>query len=148
MTTTTRPRQMSRVTSTAYSQKGILTNRYPHLQWERMHPNAIPITSYHERNSTSYGTRIETLLGYASEEGIVARDESVVDFNFFVDAVIPTNKALLVITDDGNLRATWRKQHSRLSLEFIGGPHSSLCRAHCDGLHQNNVRRFRTMFVR
>ena len=114
MTITARPRRTDPVTSTA-------RNRYLRLQNERTLRNAVPISDYHERNSRSYTRRIETLFGYASEEGIVARDESVKDFNFFVDAVIPTDKAMLAITDDGHLRATWRKQHGRLSLEFIGG---------------------------
>ena len=121
MTITARPRQMDPVTSTAYSWQGIRSNRYSRWQNERTQRNAVPIPDYHERNSRSYGRRIETLIGYASEEGIVARDESVKDFTFFVDAVIPTDKAMLAITDDGHLRAIWRKQHSRLSLEFIGG---------------------------
>ena len=121
MTTTARPQLMRPVTSTAYSWRGILSNRYVQLRNKGTQCNVSPTYGYHERNSSSYGRRIETLFGYASEEGIVARDESVRDFNFFVDAVIPTDKAMLAITDDGHLRATWRKQYSRLSLEFIGG---------------------------
>ena len=121
MNTTARPQQMDPVTPTAYSWQGIRRNRYLRLRNERTQRNAVPISDYHERNSKSYGRRIETLFGYASEEGIVAHDESVKDFTFFVDAVIPTEKAMLAITDDGHLRGTWRKQHSRLSLEFIGG---------------------------
>ena len=121
MTNTARPQQMGPMTSTAYSCQGIRRNGYSRWRNERTQRNSVPIPDYHERNSRSYGRRIETLFGYASEEGIVARDESVKDFNFFVDAVIPTDKAMLAITDDGHLRATWRKQPSRLSLEFIGG---------------------------
>ena len=121
MTGTARSPQMDPVTSTAYSRQGTLRNRYSRWRNERTQRNAVPIPDYNERNSRSYGRRIETLFGYASEEGIIARDESVKDFSFFVDAVIPTDKAMLAITDDGHLRATWRKQHSRLSLEFIGG---------------------------
>ena len=115
MTTTARLQQMGPVTSTAYT-----WHRLSRLRNERAECNAVPIPDYNEGNSRSYERRIETLFGYASEEGISARDESVRDFKFFVDAVVPTDKALLAITDDGHLRATWRKQHSRLSLEFIG----------------------------
>lgn len=121
MTITARPQQMDPVTSTAYSWQGILRNRYSRLRNKNTLRNAVPISDYHEGNSRSYRWRIEALLGYSSEEGIVARDESVKDYSFFVDAVIPTDKAMLAITDDGHVRATWRKQHSRLSLEFIGG---------------------------
>ena len=121
MTITARPRQTDPVTSTAYSRQGILRTRYSRWRNEHTQRSAVPIPDYHERNSRSYVRRIETLFGYASEEGIVARDESVKDFNFFVDAVIPTDKAMLAMTDDGHLRATWRERHSRLSLEFIGG---------------------------
>ena len=121
MTNTARPPQMAPVTSTAYSRQWIRRNRHSRWRNERTQRNAVPIPDYHERNSRSYGRRIETLFGYASEEGFVARDESVKDFGFFVDAVIPTEKAMLAIMDDGYLRATWRKQPSRLSLEFIGG---------------------------
>ena len=77
--------------------------------------------NYNEKNSGSYEPRISTLLSYASEEGIRASDESIRDFNFFVDTVVPTSKALLIIMDNGNLRATWKAEgRKRLSLEFVG----------------------------
>ena len=38
----------------------------------------------------------------------------------FVDTTIPTDKAMLIIMDNGNLRATWREDRTRLSLEFTG----------------------------
>ncbi|MYC34108.1 MAG: hypothetical protein F4X64_13155 [Chloroflexi bacterium] len=82
--------------------------------------DAAPVSDYNEENSKGYERRIETFLGYASEEGISARDESKKDFNLFVDTTIPTDKAMLIIMDNGNLRATWREDRSRLSLEFIG----------------------------
>ena len=82
--------------------------------------NVVPVSDYHEENSRSYARRIDTLLGYASEEGIGARDGSKKDFNLFVDTTIPTDKAMLIIMDNGNLRATWKEDRKRLSLEFIG----------------------------
>ena len=120
MTTTMRPRQMSPVTSTAYSREGIRRSRYSQRRFEHTQRSAVPIPDYHEENSKSYGRRIDTLLGYASEEGIDARDESKNDFKFFVDTVIPTDKAMLIVMDNGNLRATWRGDQNRLSLEFVG----------------------------
>ena len=82
--------------------------------------NVVPVSDYHEENSRSYERRIDTLLGYASEEGIGSRDGSNKDFNLFVDTTIPTDKAMLIIMDNGNLRATWKEDRKRLSLEFIG----------------------------
>ena len=121
MTTTARPAQMDPVTTTAYSRQRILRNRYPRWRIGRPQLNSVPIPGYHEENSKSYRRRIDTLLGYASEEGIDVRDESKRDFDFFVDTVIPTDKAMLIVMDNGNLRATWREDHNRLSLEFVGG---------------------------
>ena len=120
MTTTGRSRQMGALTSTANSLRGSFNTK--HLRWrhERASRNVVPVFDYHEENSKSYERRIETLLGYASEEGIVARDETRTDLNLFVDTTIPTSKAMLIIMDNGNLRATWREDRSRLSLEFIG----------------------------
>ena len=143
MTLTARPKQMDPVTSSAYPRQGILRSGY-----SRHTPrNAVPIPDYDERNSRSYWRRIETLFGHASEEGIVARDESVKDFNFFVDAIVPTGKAMLAITDNGHLRATWRKQHSRLSLEFIGGRMIHYVVLIVTERHRKGVRGFRKMFV-
>ncbi len=111
MTATLRSRQMVPLTSTTNSFRG---------RRERGPRNVAPISDYNEENSRSYEKRIDTLLGYASEEGISARDESKKDFDLFVDTTIPTDKAMLIIMDNGNLRATWREDRSRLSLEFIG----------------------------
>ena len=120
MTTTARSRQMGPLTSTTNRLQGNVNTRYLRSRHERTPRDVVPVSDYHEENSKSYERRIETLLGYASEEGISARDESKKDFNLFVDTTIPTDKAMLIIMDNGNLRATWREDRSRLSLEFIG----------------------------
>lgn len=111
MTATVRSRQTVPLTSTTNSLRG---------RRERARRNVAPVSHYNEENSKSYERRIDTLLGYASEEGISARDESRKGFDFFVDTTIPTDKAMLIMMDNGNLRATWREDRSRLSLEFIG----------------------------
>ena len=121
MTPTARPWQAEPITATAYSRQEIIENRYLRSRSGHAQRNTISAPTYHEGNSKSYRRRIDTLLGYASEEGIVARNESKKDFNLFVDTVIPTNKAMLIIMDNGHLRATWKEDLSRLSLEFIGG---------------------------
>lgn len=111
------------MTTTAYSRKTKpLTSTVggSRLKYEPTLRRVAPGSRYHEKNSRGYRERIDTLLGHASEEGIVARDESRTDFNLFVDTTIPTSKAMLVILDNGNLRATWRECRSRLSLEFTG----------------------------
>lgn len=79
-----------------------------------------PIRDYSEKNSRGYEPRVSTLLGHASEENIAVSDMSIKDFNFFVDAIAPSDKAMLAITDDGHIRGTWREQRNRLSLEFMG----------------------------
>ena len=120
MTTTARSRQMGPLTSTTNILRGSFNTKYLRWRHERAPRNVVPVSDYHEENSKSYERRIATLLGYASEEGIGARDESKKDFDLFVDTAIPTDKAMLIIMDNGNLRATWREDRSRLSLEFIG----------------------------
>ena len=120
MTTTARSRQIGPLTSTTNKSRGSSNTRHLIRRHERVPRNAVPVSDYHEENSKSYARRIDTLLGYASEEGIGSRDESKKDFDFFVDTTIPTDKAMLIIMDNGNLRATWREDRSRLSLEFMG----------------------------
>ena len=120
MTTTARYRQMSPLTSTTNSLRGRSNAKYLRWRYEGASHDSAPVFDYREENSKGYERRIETLLGYASEEGISARDESKRDFNLFVDTSIPTDKAMLIIMDNGNLRATWREDRSRLSLEYMG----------------------------
>ena len=120
MTTTVRSRQTRPLTPTANSVLKNSNTRPLRRRHKLASLNAALVSDYHEGNSRSYERRIETLLGHASEEGIGAHDESRKDFNLFVDTVIPTAKAMLIIMDNGNLRATWREDRSRLSLEFIG----------------------------
>ena len=109
-TTTARPRQAT--LRTRISER--------HQENTSLMPGATLNLAALGRNSKRYEQRIETLLGYASEEDIVASNASIRDFNLFVDAIIPTDKAMLAIMDNGHLRATWRKHRTRLSLEFIG----------------------------
>ena len=77
MTTTARSRQMGPLTSTTNSLRGRSNARYLRRRYEGVPRDAAPVSDYHEENSKGYERRIETLLGYASEEGISARDESV-----------------------------------------------------------------------
>lgn len=120
MTTTARPRQMRPLTPTAGSLREISGNDHLRRRYEYVPRNVVPVSDHREENNKVYRHRIGTLLGHASEEGITARDESVKDFNLFVDIAVPTDKAMLIIMDNGNLRATWREGLSRLSLEFTG----------------------------
>ena len=69
--------------------------------------------------SETYQIRLNTLIEYALEENIQVKEESIQNFNLFVDTVIKSDKAMLVITDDGNLRATWKNSKNRLSIEFM-----------------------------
>ena len=120
MTTTARSRQMEPLTSTTNRPPRSFNTKYLIRRHERVPRNEAPASDYHEEHSRSYARRINTLLGYASEEGIGARDGSMKDFNLFVDTTILTDKAMLIIMDNGDLRATWKEDRKRLSLEFIG----------------------------
>ena len=83
--------------------------------------NTTPKSDILELRSPRYRKRVETLMGYASEEGITVNNPSVKDFEQFVDVVISTSKAMLVVMDNGNVRAIWKNSHSRLGVEFRGG---------------------------
>ena len=77
------------------------------------------MTQISDENSV-YEKRIETLRGCATEEGITVNETSVEDFRLFVGHIWPSNRAQLILTDDGNLRAIWKEHPSRLGLEFTG----------------------------
>ena len=68
-----------------------------------------------------YDKRIETLRGYAAEEGISVNETSVEAFRQFVEVVVHSTKALLIVMDNGNLRAVWKEDGSHLGLQFLGG---------------------------
>ena len=72
--------------------------------------------------SSRYGKRVETLRGLAADEEITVNETSVEDFRYFVNSVVPTQNAQLVVMDNGNLRAVWKNQEgSHLGLQFLGG---------------------------
>ena len=71
--------------------------------------------------SDVYDKRIETLRGFAADEEITVNETSVRDFRYFVDSVVPTQNAQLVVMDNGNLRAVWKNDDgSHLGLQFLG----------------------------
>ena len=71
MTTTARSRQMGPSTSTTNSLRGRSNDKYLRWRNEGASRDAAPVSDYNEENSKGYERRIETLLGYASEEGLV-----------------------------------------------------------------------------
>lgn len=112
---------------------------FDHKKHNRVHKTVKTISSPYkfkgyEPHSNYYINRIETLMGYASEEGIVVNNVSVKSFHDFINTVIPTHKAMLAIMDNGNLRAIWKGPSSRLALEFMGNR-----RVHCVVSKQMNL---------
>ena len=71
-------------------------------------------------HSNHYRDRIETLIGYASEDGTRVNDASREDFKYFVDTAVPSKKAMLVIIYNGNFKGIWANRGDELGLEFIG----------------------------
>jgi hypothetical protein len=77
--------------------------------------------AFHAKSDV-YDKRIETLRGFAADEEITVNETSVRDFRYFVDSVVPTQNAQLVVMDNGNLRAVWKNDDgSHLGLQFLGG---------------------------
>ena len=77
----------------------------------------------HGRLMQAYCERVAELEGYAAEEGITPSLESKLEFYDWIEMLhwefdIP--RAMLVMTDPGNIRATWKHNKNRMGLEFMG----------------------------
>ena len=70
---------------------------------------------------TAYETRIEFLRADGEIDGVEIMPSSEADFWGFVNVVPEWDKASLILVDDGNLRAVWRKPSGdRINIEFLG----------------------------
>ena len=70
---------------------------------------------------TAYETRIEFLRADGEIDGVEIMPSSEADFWGFVNVVPEWDKASLILVDDGNLRAVWRKTSGdRINIEFLG----------------------------
>jgi hypothetical protein len=70
---------------------------------------------------TAYQTRIEYLRADGEIDGVEIMPSSEGDFWEFVNMVPEWEKASLILVDDGNLRAVWRKPgKDRINVEFLG----------------------------
>ena len=70
---------------------------------------------------TAYQARIEYLRADGEIDGVEIMPSSEGDFWKFVNIVPEWEKASLILVDDGNLRAVWRKPgKDRINIEFLG----------------------------
>ena len=68
-----------------------------------------------------YRSRIEGLRVMANDEGFTAAQASIDDFWLLIRTLMPTRKAQLVLTDDGNLIAIWDNDDGNyVDVEFLG----------------------------
>lgn len=69
-----------------------------------------------------YRERIEALCEFGKDEGVEIRAESVDSFWQFVNENVDYRRGGLVLTDDGNLTASWSEHPTdHVALEFLGG---------------------------
>ena len=69
----------------------------------------------------AYWSRIESLYSDAVLDGFALNEASARDFWSFVGSAFLTQKAGLVLMDNGNLRAVWKGDNgSHLGLQFLG----------------------------
>ena len=73
-----------------------------------------------EERRRAYRNRIDELAGYGLEEGISVSAPSEEDFWAFMESSGFTNRAGLVLMDNGNLRAVWKRDDDHLGLHFLG----------------------------
>lgn len=79
------------------------------------------LLSDHLRNIFfAYRDRIEELRKDAEDEEIVINDTSEQDFWEFMRTVPCASEAELVVTERGNLRASWRGDGEFMGLQFLG----------------------------
>ena len=69
-----------------------------------------------------YRDRIEALCEFGKDEGVEIRSESVDSFWQFVNDNVDYRRGGLVLTDEGNLSASWSEHPTdHVALEFLGG---------------------------
>ncbi len=69
-----------------------------------------------------YRERIEALREFGLDEGVELRAESVDSFWQFVNANVDYRRGGLVLTDEGNISASWSEHPTdHVALEFLGG---------------------------
>ena len=69
-----------------------------------------------------YRERIASLREFGSDEGVELRAESVDSFWLFVNANVDYRRGGLVLTDEGNISASWSEHPTdHVALEFLGG---------------------------
>ena len=69
-----------------------------------------------------YRERIEALCEFGKDEGVELRAESVDSFWHFVNDNVDYRRGGLVLTDEGNLSASWSEHPTdHVALEFLGG---------------------------
>ena len=71
-------------------------------------------------NRESYQRRIEELVELGNDEGVLLREESEADFWNLIRRLDPIYESSLVLTDEGNLIATWEKDEDYFDVEFLG----------------------------
>ena len=70
----------------------------------------------------AYSARIDSLRGYAMQDGYHLNPESEADFWRFVKTARHFRKGNLVLIDNGNLRAVWKNEEGdHMGLQFLGG---------------------------
>ena len=77
-----------------------------------------------ERVREAYSLRIEELKAYAQEDEIEVNEASQRDFWDFVDSLSSNKRASLVLCDNGNLKAVWKRftGANHLGIQFLGKP--------------------------
>lgn len=69
----------------------------------------------------AYQTRIEALKSYAALDSFSLNEASERDFWSFIKASPFIKKGQLFLTDNGNLRATWKdSEGNHIGLQFLG----------------------------
>ena len=70
----------------------------------------------------TYRDRIAALREFGKDEGVELRSESVDSFWRFVNDNVDYRRGGLVLTDEGNLSASWSEHPTdHVALEFLGG---------------------------
>ena len=84
-------------------------------------PAKISHLSASDTMERAYHRRIKDLRGMAKDEGFMVAQESVNDFWQLIRSLLPTRKAQLVLTDEGNLIAIWDDDDGNyVDIEFLG----------------------------
>lgn len=116
-------RLVEQSTEMAKDEVTTFTQEYPKLIWKVMSDawNDLKTEDVGVAHEHDYHNRITALREIAADEGITVEDAPIEEFWKLIYVISPTNKAQLVLPQDGGLTAIWKDDNGNYAhVKFLG----------------------------